>query len=115
MKVELKIYHDNRNTDFGREYMGSVVSVDGEPAKLFAGASGSLIQIMSILSDFEVKKVTDGSMVTLLDGHDYLIGVALFYLHSRAEAAIFMDDRPTTLGDVIDHVHPNIDRKEQNV
>jgi hypothetical protein len=106
MKLELKIFAPNEATDSGWEYIGSVNSADGAPVTLKPGSNGSTAGLVSEISAYDVKKFPSGDPATVSDGHDFVIGLALFYLQNRNEAVLFADGESISWSDAQERLYP---------
>ena len=112
MILELKVYSPNDALDSGYEYIGSVRSRDGQTAELLPGATGSTAGIVNEVNGYEVKRFSDGTVIGLDAGHDFVIGLALFYVNNRKEAVLFADGESISWAVAEERLHPGSMEKE---
>lgn len=104
MELELRVYRINQSTDSGYEFLGGVKSQDNAPATTIPGATGSTAAIVQEINGYDVKKFPDGEPASLNDGHQFVIGLALFYVNNRDEAVLFADGKQIQWRDAYERV-----------
>lgn len=112
MILELKVYFPNPALDTEYEYIGSVRSKDSGAAELLPGATGSKAAITSEVNGYQVRRFADGAVIGLNDGHDFVIGLALFYVNSRSEAVLFADGESISWAVAQERLHPGSVERE---
>jgi hypothetical protein len=104
MELELRVYRLNSATDSGYEFLGGVKSSDKAPVTLLPGASGGTAAITQEINGYDVKKFPGGEPASLNDGHEFVIGLTLFYVNNRDEAVLFADGKPINWRDAYERI-----------
>ena len=113
MKLELRVYKVNDDTDSGFELVGGVAASTGGSAEYTPGATRSTLQIINEVSMFTVKRPTDMlEVLTELDGIQFVAGLALFYLSGRNVAYLFADGEQTTVDKAVELAYPGFTERE---